>query len=118
MEWYLGVLKKYAVFDGRARRKEYWMFLLFHMIVVIGLVIVESLVLFPGILSGIYMLGVLCPALGVSIRRLHDTGKSGWWIFINLVPFIGGLWYLYLMVIDGTTGDNQYGSNPKEGAAA
>jgi len=118
MEWYLGVLKKYTVFDGRARRKEYWMFFLFHMIVAIALVIVESIVLFPGVLSGIYMLGTLLPAIGVSIRRLHDTGKSGWWIFISLVPIIGGLWYLYLMVIDGSAGDNQYGANPKGVAAA
>jgi len=129
MEWYLGVLKKYAVFDGRARRKEYWMFLLFHMIVVIGLLIVNAIIMSSVSESTlaqvavvlpitVYMLGVLCPALGVTIRRLHDTGKSGWWIFISLVPVIGGLWFLYLMVIDGTPGDNQYGPSPKAGAAA
>ena len=129
MEWYLGVLKKYAVFDGRARRKEYWMFLLFHMIVVIGLLIVNAIIMSSVSESTlaqvavvlpltVYMLGVLCPALGVTIRRLHDTGKSGWWIFISLVPVIGGLWFLYLMVIDGTAGDNQYGPSPKAGATA
>ena len=129
MEWYLGVLKKYAVFDGRARRKEYWMFLLFHMIVVIGLLIINAIIISSVSESTlaqvavvlpmtVYMLGVLCPALGVTIRRLHDTGKSGWWIFISLVPVIGGLWFLYLMVIDGTPGDNQYGPSPKAGATA
>jgi uncharacterized membrane protein YhaH (DUF805 family) len=118
MEWYIGVLKKYAVFDGRSRRKEYWMFFLFHMIVVVGLVIVESIIGTFGLLAGIYGLGVLLPAIGVTIRRLHDTGKSGWWIFISLVPVIGGFWLLYLMVIEGTAGDNQYGANPKGVAAA
>jgi uncharacterized membrane protein YhaH (DUF805 family) len=118
MEWYLGVLKKYAVFDGRARRKEYWMFLLFNIIVIAVLGGIDAAIgTFP-ILYGIYALGVLCPSVGVSIRRLHDTGKSGWWLFISLVPIIGGLWFLYLMVIDGNPGDNQYGPSPKAGAAA
>ena len=129
MEWYLGVLKKYAVFDGRARRKEYWMFLLFHTMVVVALLIVNAIIISSVSESTlaqvavvlpitVYMLGVLCPALGVTIRRLHDTGKSGWWIFISLVPIIGGLWFLYLMVIDGTPGDNQYGPSPKAGTTA
>jgi len=117
MEWYLGVLKKYAVFDGRARRKEYWMFFLFNMVALVILSIIDSIIgTFP-ILYGIYALGVLCPAIAVCIRRLHDTGKSGWWIFISLVPIIGGFWLLYLMVIDGNPGDNQYGPSPKAGAA-
>ena len=118
MEWYLGVLKKYAVFDGRARRKEYWMFFLFNLIAAVILVAIDSVIGTVALLYGLYMLGILCPAIGVTIRRLHDTGKSGWWIFISLVPVIGGLWFLYLMVIDGTPGDNQYGPSPKAGAAA
>jgi len=118
MEWYLGVLKKYAVFDGRARRKEYWMFLLFNLIALAILSGIDIAIgTFP-LLYAIYALGVLCPAIGVSIRRLHDTGKSGWWIFISLVPIIGGFWFLYLMVIDGNPGDNQYGPSPKAGTAA
>jgi len=118
MEWYLGVLKKYAVFDGRARRKEYWMFLLFNMVAALVLLIIDNIIGTVALLYGVYLLGTLCPAIGVTIRRLHDTGKSGWWIFISLVPVIGGLWLLYLMVIDGTPGDNQYGPSPKAGATA
>jgi uncharacterized membrane protein YhaH (DUF805 family) len=118
MEWYIGVLKKYAVFDGRARRKEYWMFFLFNIIVSIVLGIIDGVLGTVALFSGVYALGILCPAIGVTIRRLHDTGKSGWWIFIGLVPVIGGLWLLYLMVIDGTPGDNQYGPSPKAGEAA
>lgn len=118
MEWYLGVLKKYAVFDGRARRKEYWMFFLFNFIAAIALAIIDAVLGTIALFYGIYFLAILLPAIGVTIRRLHDTGKSGWWIFIGLVPLIGGLWLLYLMVIDGTPGDNQYGPNPKGVAAA
>ena len=118
MEWYLGVLKKYTVFDGRARRKEYWMFFLFNIIASIVLVIIDTIIGTIALLSGLYCLGILLPAIGVTIRRLHDTGKSGWWILISLVPIIGGLWFLYLMVIDGQAGDNQYGPNPKGVAAA
>lgn len=118
MEWYLGVLKKYAVFDGRARRKEYWMFLLFNMIALAVLCGIDFAIgTFP-LLYAVYALGVLCPSLAVSIRRLHDTGKSGWWILISLVPVIGGFWFLYLMVIDGNPGDNLYGPSPKAGMAA
>jgi len=113
MEWYLGVLKKYAVFDGRARRKEYWMFFLFNIIAVAVLGGIDAAIgTFP-LLYGIYMLGVICPSIAVCVRRLHDTGKSGWWVFISFVPIIGGLWILYLMVIDGNPGDNQYGPSPK-----
>jgi uncharacterized membrane protein YhaH (DUF805 family) len=118
MEWYLGVLKKYAVFDGRARRKEYWMFFLFNIIASVVLAIIDAVLGTVAVFSGIYLLGVIVPAIAVTIRRLHDTGKSGWWIFIGLVPVIGGLWMLYLMVIDGNPGDNQYGPSPKVGAAA
>ena len=118
MDWYIGVLKKYAVFDGRARRKEYWMFLLFNIIAASVLLGIDMAIGTYGVLYGIYLLGTLAPAIGVTIRRLHDTGKSGWWIFISLVPVIGGFWFLYLMVIEGTKGDNLYGPDPKAGAPA
>ncbi|HEY8985897.1 MAG TPA: DUF805 domain-containing protein, partial [Streptomyces sp.] len=88
MQWYLDVLKKYAVFSGRARRQEYWMFALFNIVISIVLSIIGS-VLDLGILSIIYSLAVLLPSLGVSVRRLHDTGKSGWWILIALIPLAG-----------------------------
>jgi len=118
MEWYLGVLKKYAVFDGRARRKEYWMFVLFNIIVSVVLSIIESVVGIQGVLSGLYALAVLLPAIGVSIRRLHDTNRSGWWLLIALVPLIGAIVLIVFTAQDSQPGSNQYGPNPKEGQPA
>lgn len=122
MSWYLQVLKKYAVFSGRARRKEYWFFVLFNVIVSIGLAVIDSMLgLYAsagvGVLSLIYSLGVLIPSIAVSVRRLHDINKSGWWVLIVLVPFIGWLILLIFALIAGTPGDNQYGPDPKAGAA-
>jgi uncharacterized membrane protein YhaH (DUF805 family) len=111
LDWYLAVLKKYADFSGRARRKEFWMFVLINFI--IGLV----LSFINDYLSSLYALAVLIPGLAVSVRRLHDIGKSGWWIFINLIPIIGWIWYILLAVTEGQSGDNQYGPNPKESEA-
>lgn len=113
MEWYMAVLRKYAVFDGRARRTEYWMFLLFNVIIAIGLSVVESIVGGPGILGMLYGLAVLLPGIGVSIRRLHDTSRSGWWCLIGLVPIVGGIALLVFMAQDGHPGPNMYGPNPK-----
>jgi uncharacterized membrane protein YhaH (DUF805 family) len=119
MEWYLKVLKQYAVFTGRARRKEYWMFVLFNIIAVLVLAWVDGLTgtLNPmtgyGLLSGLYSLAVLLPAIGVSIRRLHDTGRSGWWLLLAFIPLVN-LILLVFMVFDSQPGDNQYGPNPKE----
>ena len=120
MNWYLEVLKKYAVFKGRARRKEYWYFILFNTIISFVLSVMEEAAggLGPeevvGLLGGIYALAMLIPTLAVSVRRLHDTGRSGWWILIVLIPFIGFIVMLVFMVLDGTPGQNQYGANPKE----
>ncbi|MGE5390037.1 MAG: DUF805 domain-containing protein [Deltaproteobacteria bacterium] len=120
MSWYLSVMQKYAVFQGRARRKEYWMFVLFNAIFAViaacldnafGLNFGWSLY---GPLYLIYCLAVLLPSLAVVVRRLHDISKSGWWIFISLVPIIGGIWLLVLMCMDSTAGENEYGPNPKE----
>lgn len=113
MNWYLDVLKKYAVFEGRARRKELWMFVLFNAIVLIALSLVEAIVGGPGILSGLYSLAVLIPSLAVGARRLHDTGRSGWWQLIALVPFIGTIVLIVFFVADSQPGTNQYGPNPK-----
>lgn len=113
MGWYLMVLKKYMEFTGRSRRKEYWMFVLFNLIIAIGLGVIEAILGIPGILSLLYGLAVLLPGIAVSIRRLHDTNRSGWWLLIGLIPFIGAIVLIYFMVIDGTPGDNQYGVNPK-----
>ncbi len=116
MKWYFEVLKKYAVFSGRARRKEYWMFLLFH-IIIIALGVIESIVGTNSVIALFYMLAILLPGLAVTVRRLHDTGKSGWWLLIGLVPLIG-IVILVFMVQDGQAGDNQYGPNPKVTTAA
>ena len=115
MNWYLEVLKKYVVFDGRARRTEYWMFALFNIIIVAVLLILAVVTKSPifYILYVLYLLAVLLPALGVLVRRLHDQGKSGAWFWISLVPFIGGIWLLVLTCIPGTPGPNQYGPDPK-----
>ncbi len=114
MNWYLEVIQKYAVFDGRARRKEYWMFILFHIIIVIVISIIEGAFGSPGVLSTLYGLAVLLPGIGVSIRRLHDTGRTGWWMLIGLIPILGAIVLLVFMVQDGEPGENQYGPNPKE----
>jgi len=115
MEWYLKVLKQYVDFNGRARRKEYWMFALISAIVSYG---IAGIAIATGIepltyLSGAYSLVVLLPGLGVSVRRLHDVGKSGWFLLIVLVPLIGAIWLLVLMCTDGEPGPNEYGPNPK-----
>jgi len=114
MNWYLDVLKnKYATFDGRARRKEYWMFFLFNILVAIGLGIVEALIGTAGLIGGLYGLAVLIPGIAVTVRRLHDTSRSGWWILIVLIPAVGTLILLIFMVLDSQPGDNAYGPNPK-----
>ncbi len=118
MDWYVQVLKKYAVFAGRARRKEYWMFTLFNLLILIGLGIIEgALGIGAGgdqsVLAGLYSLAVLIPSLAVSVRRLHDTGRSGWWLLIVLVPIVGLITLLVFMVMDSQAGDNAYGPNPK-----
>ncbi len=113
MNWYLEVLKKYVVFSGRARRKEYWMFFLFNIIIALVLGIIEGLVGGPGIISTLYSLAVLIPGIAVSVRRLHDTSRSGWWLLIGLVPIIGAIVLLVFMVQDSQQGENQYGQNPK-----
>ena len=109
----MAVLKKYAVFDGRARRKEYWMFLLFNIIIAVGLNVVEQVVGGPGILGMLYGLAVLLPGVGVTIRRMHDTGRSGWWCLIGLVPLVGAIVLLVFMAQEGNAGPNMYGPNPK-----
>lgn len=119
MNWYLEVLKKYAVFEGRAGRKEYWFFILFNILISMALGYVDWLTgnINPetglGILSGIYALGVMIPGMAVSVRRLHDTGRSGWWLLITFVPVIGAIVFLYFMVLDSNPEINEYGPSPK-----
>lgn len=115
MHWYLEVLKKYAVFSGRARRQEYWMFFLVNFIVSVVLAII-GWTIDMAFLQSLYTLAVLLPGLGVTVRRLHDTGRSGWWILIGLVPLVGTIVLLVFMASDSQPGNNQYGPNPKAAA--
>ena len=106
---------KYAEFDGRDRRSEYWYFVLFNGIVSLGLGMVDA---FTGIgfLNYVYSLAVIIPGIAVSIRRLHDTGRSGWWLLVGLIPFIGWIILIVFFVQDSDPYDNQYGPNPKKPA--
>ncbi|MCW8193407.1 DUF805 domain-containing protein [Proteobacteria bacterium 005FR1] len=107
MEWYLEVLKKYAVFDGRAQRVEFWWFVLINLIIAVVLGWISET------LSSIYGLAVLLPAIGVSIRRLHDTGRTGWWLLLSFLPVIGTIILIIFYVQDSEEGTNEYGPNPK-----
>ena len=119
MNWYLEALKKYAAFSGRARRKEFWTFLLLNGIIAVALILIEER--FTGIdpasdlsvLAFLFSLAVLLPSLAVGVRRLHDTGRVGSWLFIAYVPIIGTIVLLAFLLEDGHAGDNQYGPNPK-----
>ena len=119
MDWYLKVLRNYVGFSGRARRKEYWMFYLVTLLITIGLVIVDSVtgtinaLTGWGLLSGLYTLAVLLPSIAVSVRRLHDRDKSGWWLLIAFIPLIGAIVLLVWTVMEGDRGDNRFGPDPK-----
>ena len=114
MNWYFEVLKKYAEFNGRARRMEYWMFFLFNCIIASVLWAGSMFLLHRGMwLYMLYSLAVLIPGIAVSVRRLHDTNKSGWWLLISLIPFVGAIILLVFFFMDSQPGDNQYGPNPK-----
>lgn len=119
MSWYLAVLKKYAVFSGRARRKEFWFFVLFNIIFAVIALVIDNVLgitiedLNYGPLYLVYVVATILPNLGVAIRRLHDIGKSGWWILIELIPLIGSIWLIVLFARNGEPGENKYGPDPK-----
>jgi uncharacterized membrane protein YhaH (DUF805 family) len=115
MDWYLLAWKKFADFSGRSTRKEYWMFVLFHCLVFLALAI-DSLSLLKAAalaVGVIYGLAALIPFLAVCVRRLHDSGKSGWLLLIELIPYIGIVILIVLMALDGDSGKNKYGPKPK-----
>ncbi|OQX28955.1 MAG: hypothetical protein B0D92_06230 [Spirochaeta sp. LUC14_002_19_P3] len=120
MSWYFAVLKKYAVFNGRARRKEYWYYALISAIVVFLLNLAGCAVDLPFSMADFYSLGnlyglaVLLPSLGVVVRRLHDTDRSGWFALLGLIPIVGAIVLIVFMAQDSTPGENIYGPNPKE----
>ena len=123
MEWMTLPLKRYAEFTGRSRRKEYWMFLLGVFIAVIVLSIIEGIVGLSGMVGGVYgplttlfFLGILVPSIAVQVRRFHDQDKSGWFVLLGLIPFLGGLAVLVFMCLEGTRGPNRFGPDPKGGA--
>ena len=105
MKWFIIVLKKYATFSGRARRKEFWIFYLINILISAVLAFLGVKIDFPS-LSTIYSLAIFLPSIAVTARRMHDTGKSGWYY---LIP----LYNLYLLCIDGDKGGNSYGPDPK-----
>ena len=119
MQWYLIVLKKYAVFSGRAQRSEYWYFVLFNFLIAVFLSVVGLVLatIVPSLEGGwlvlLYSLAMFLPSLGVTVRRLHDTGRSGWWLLVGLVPFVGVFVIFYFMLCDSEAGDNRFGPNPK-----
>ena len=112
MNYYLDVLKKYAAFDGRARRKEYWMFVLFNVLITIVLSIVFHVLGAPSLIL-LYGLAVLLPNIAVGVRRLHDTSRTGLWLFLALIPLIGAILLIVFFATDSQPGSNQYGPNPK-----
>jgi uncharacterized membrane protein YhaH (DUF805 family) len=121
MNWYLKVLKQFADFSGRARRQEYWMFVLFNILFAIMAVVLDNILgttidplPYGGFYLG-YVLILFIPGLAVAVRRLHDIGKSGWMLLVAFIPFIGAIWLLVLFATAGTPGTNEYGINPKEG---
>lgn len=134
MDWMLLPLRRYMSFGGRSRRREYWMFALFLLLCMIGLRAIEAMLgiesagewayrngwemgvwekVEGGPLVGFFALGTLLPSLAVSIRRLHDSNRSGWWMLLALVPILGTIWLLILMLVRGTHGPNRYGADPK-----
>ncbi len=119
-DWFFDVLKnKYATFEGRARRKEYWNFQLVAYVIGIGLLFIDVLTgtfnsdVSMGLLSGIYGVAIIIPSIAVSIRRLHDTNHSGLWFLLFFIPFVGALILIILYVRDSTPEQNKYGPNPK-----
>lgn len=124
MKWYLKVLKDFGNFRGRARRSEYWYFVLFNIIfAIVAMVLdnvlgttfkIEGTTIPYGYIYLLYALVVIIPGLAVAVRRLHDVGKSGWFFLIVLIPLIGSIWLLVLFLTEGKPGDNKWGPNPKD----
>ena len=118
MSWFLLAVKNYAGFRGRAARKEYWYFLLFYLLIFATLTVVDILLgLYNetngfGLFSTLSLLALLIPSWAVSVRRMHDTGRTGWWAAVVLIPLIGMVIFLILAALQGEAGCNEYGDNP------
>ena len=109
MGWYIEVLKKYAVFGGRAGRKEYWQFFLINTIIALLIALLEIQFGCSGAVSIVYSALMLVPSVAVSMRRLHDTDRSGWWMLLNFLPLLGILVLIFFFSQAGTEGVNKYG---------
>jgi uncharacterized membrane protein YhaH (DUF805 family) len=119
MNWVFAAIKKYTVFQGRARRSEFWFFFLFVMVGVFVLAIIDNLIGIAsqstgiGLFSVLFLLSMLLPSIAAQIRRLHDTGRSGWWSLVNVIPYVGSIILLVLLALPGEEGANKWGENPK-----
>ncbi|MEV7526102.1 DUF805 domain-containing protein [Streptomyces sp. NPDC091371] len=113
VHYYTDVLKKYVDFSGRARRQEVWMFVLCNMVVEAVVLTLDVLFGAMFILYAVYTLAIALPAISLTVRRLHDLGKAGWWYFIGCIPIIGWIWMLVLMATAGQPHENKYGPSPK-----
>jgi uncharacterized membrane protein YhaH (DUF805 family) len=113
MHWYLEALRKYTDFNGRARRKEFWYFNLFHVLVVLGLMAVDSAAGLGGFLFVIYPVAVVIPAIAVGVRRLHDTGRGAGWLLIGFIPVVGTIALVIFLLQDSQPHTNSYGPNPE-----
>ncbi|PXY40066.1 DUF805 domain-containing protein [Flavobacterium cheongpyeongense] len=126
IEWYKKVVfENYANFNGRARRSEYWYFVLAQILIIFGVIAIGSFIgtffnssedgfLIAFGIVGIYLLAILIPYLALIVRRMHDIGKSGWFYLVRFIPVIGGIWILVLLCTEGNYGENNYGLDPKE----
>lgn len=124
MEWMIMPLRRYADFQGRSRRKEYWMFVLFQLLLLVPVVLVGFMLggldeegtgslLFLGLVT-VFFLAFFIPGLAVQVRRFHDQDKSGWLVLLGLIPYIGGIILLVFMCLEGTRGPNRFGPDPKD----
>lgn len=116
MKWYFEVLGKYAVFAGRARRKEYWMFELWNSLILAAFFVIDVRRSASGhvaMLAGLYLLATALPSFAGFVRRLHDTDHRGWWLFIGMIPLVGQFILLTLLIKDSDPGPNRFGPNPK-----
>lgn len=118
-------LKRYTDFSGRSRRKEYWFFVLGVFVVAVVLGIIEGILGLSGMVGGVYgplttifLLGIIVPSIAVQVRRFHDQDKSGWFVLLALIPFLGGLIVLVFMCLEGTKGPNRFGPDPKDSAGS
>jgi uncharacterized membrane protein YhaH (DUF805 family) len=119
MNEFVDVLRKYAVFSGRARRSEYWWFVLIYLLISLGLMLLDGILGSShrfgdaGLLGGLFGLAMLLPSIAVSVRRLHDTDRSGWWLLIAFIPLLGAIVLLVFCALDSQPGENRFGPHPK-----